>query len=153
MSIRLRPAVDGDLEELSDLAMRSKGHWGYDQQFLDACRDELTITTSRLRRELINVAEVDGDIAGFSALVVDSHASKLIDLFVDPDHMGLGTGTLLWNSACDRARRAGAQWMDIEADPNAVGWYQSRGALRTGSVPSGSIVGRSLPTLRVDLSP
>ena len=33
--------TDGRAEEaprLSDLALRSKGHWGYDAAFLDACR-------------------------------------------------------------------------------------------------------------------
>ena len=31
----LRPARPGEAAALSDLALRSKAHWGYDQAFLD----------------------------------------------------------------------------------------------------------------------
>ena len=39
----------------------------------------------------------------------------------------------------------------IEADPEAVPFYQRMGAKITGSAPSGSIPGRRLPLLRYTL--
>ena len=45
---------------LSELALRSKGHWGYDQAFLDACRAELTLAPEDLERQRITVAERNG---------------------------------------------------------------------------------------------
>ena len=44
---RSGPVVDVGPDEaaaLSGLALRSKGYWGYDAAFLDACRAELTLT-------------------------------------------------------------------------------------------------------------
>ena len=35
-ALHLRPGRKGEARLLSDLALRSKGHWGYDQAFLDA---------------------------------------------------------------------------------------------------------------------
>ncbi|MEE8490728.1 MAG: hypothetical protein V3S60_03740 [Acidimicrobiia bacterium] len=36
--ISIRPARRDELDLLSDLALRSKGFWGYDDDFLEACR-------------------------------------------------------------------------------------------------------------------
>ncbi|MGI5472915.1 hypothetical protein [Streptomyces sp. CA-132043] len=43
MGVLIRPAFATEAETLSDLALRSKAHWGYDTAFLGACRDELTV--------------------------------------------------------------------------------------------------------------
>ena len=39
----IRDASPGDCEALSALAFSSKAHWGYDDAFMAACRDELTV--------------------------------------------------------------------------------------------------------------
>lgn len=39
----LRPAEPDEATAISALAQRSKAHWGYGQEFLVACRDDLTI--------------------------------------------------------------------------------------------------------------
>jgi hypothetical protein len=42
--------------------------------------------------------------------------------------------------------------MRIEADPHAEAFYLGRGARCVGTAPSGSIPGRMLPLLEIDLS-
>ena len=148
----LRPALDSELEELSALALRSKSYWGYDAAFLEACREELTISASRLVEERIRVAEVGGKVVGFTALKVDRRLAELMDLFVEPDVIGQGIGRLLWEDAVTGARGSGAQSLRIEADPHAEEWYMARGAERVGQAPSCSIPGRFLPLLRYELS-
>jgi hypothetical protein len=44
----IRAAHGGELEALSALAMRSKAHWGYSAAFMQACRDELTVSAELL---------------------------------------------------------------------------------------------------------
>ena len=69
---RLRPARPGEAALLSDLALRSKGHWGYDDGFLQRARPELTVTPEDVEGNAIRVA-VDGDrLLGFSAVDVGS---------------------------------------------------------------------------------
>lgn len=143
----IRPARREETGLLSDLAMRSKGHWGYDSDFLEACRAELTVDPGRLDTESVWVACQDDLVLGFSALRVDEREAELTDLFVDPDHMGSGVGRGLWDHTVEQARSGGALRLRIEADPNAEGWYLRRGVVRIGETPSGSIPGRNLPLL------
>lgn len=148
----LRPAVEVELAELSALALRSKGYWGYDADFLEACRQELTITPDRLAREVITVATgLGGATVGYSALVLDQPTAELTDLFVEPVAVGSGMGALLFARAQSDALAAGACSVQIEADPYAAAWYRRRGARDIGTVPSGSITGRILPLLEIDL--
>lgn len=141
-----------DCEDLSELALRSKAVWGYDAEFIEACRAELTITPERLDTEIIRVARaVDRSILGFVSVQIDGETADLADLFVEPGEIGKGVGRRLLDTAVGLARDAGASRMRIEADPNAESWYLARGAIRIGEAPSGSIAGRMLPLLELDL--
>jgi GNAT superfamily N-acetyltransferase len=150
-SVRIRSARADELGQLSDLALRSKAVHGYTAEFLEACREELTITPARLANEIILVAEQSGRRLGFVAVAVDREPAELMDLFVEPDERGSGVGSRLLETAIETARNAGATRLEIEADPHAEDWYHKRGAERIGEAPSGSIAGRMLPVLELRL--
>ncbi len=143
----LRPAREDESALLSDLALRSKGHWGYDAAFLDACRAELTLTPELLTEERAQVAERDGRVVGFYTLAGRPPAGQLGHMFVEPDQVGGGIGRALWEHAIDTAATEGIRRILIEADPSAEAFYLAMGAVRVGEVPSGSIPGRVLPLL------
>ena len=46
--ITIRLARLDEAEQLTQLALRSKASWGYSEEFMAACRDELTLTAARL---------------------------------------------------------------------------------------------------------
>ena len=137
---------DGRAEDagpLSDLALRSKGYWGYDAAFLEACRAELTLTLDQA-----GAARVvrDGDaLLGFHLL----DDGELLMLFVEPSAIGRGVGRLLLDDAVRVAASRGWTTLRIESDPGAEGFYLAHGARRVGSVPSGSVAGRALPLLEL----
>ena len=141
--MHLRPARPGEEALLTDLAMRSKAHWGYDDAFLEACRDELTIRPEQIER--IDVADLDGAVIGMVRL----EPGAIEDLFVDPEAIGTGVGRVLFRHAVRRAAAEGMDKLRIDADPNAEGFYAAMGAVRVGESPSGSIPGRVLPMLEV----
>ena len=141
-SIILRPAVSDDARALTALALRSKAYWGYDDAFMKACVAELTITPKGMADEDITVAEAQGD---------SDDARELEDMFVDTPFIGSGLGARLMAHAEDTARTQGAAHIDVDADPNAQGFYEKCGYRLTGSSPSASIPGRTLPRLRLDL--
>jgi hypothetical protein len=62
--LHLRAGRGDEARLLSELALRSKGHWGYDQAFLDACRAELTLTPRDIETHQVIVAERDGQLVG-----------------------------------------------------------------------------------------
>ena len=148
----LRPARPDELHLLSELSLRSKAVWGYDQVFLDACRAELTIGPHELASSKVCVAEHDGSVVGVVQITVDGPIADLQKMFVEPGAIGLGVGRALFDWASAMARGLGAVALTIDADPGAVGFYKKMGATEFGSAPSGSIPGRVLPRLQVLLA-
>ena len=149
--MRLRRPESHELPLLSALCLRSKAVWGYDEAFLEACRAELTIGAEELESTALCVAEHDGAIVGVAQITVDGAIADLQKMFVEPGAIGLGVGRTLFAWAVSRAQDLGAQRLTIDADPGAVGFYKRMGAIELGSAPSGSIPGRMLPRLQLDL--
>lgn len=150
----LRVAVARDAQELSDLALRSKAHWGYSAEFIEACRDELTYTVDQIKSALFTfiVAEIAGRMVGFYALEILS--AKKLDLkamFVEPDHIGIGIGRALMSHAKNVAKQLGAVQIVVQSDPHAQGFYEHIGAVYCGEQESGSVPGRYLPNLVISL--
>ena len=145
----LRAALPAEVGALSELAMRSKAYWGYDAEFLEACRDELTFTATDVPR--IVVAESAGTLVGMYTVDGRPPHGVLGNLWVDPSAIGSGIGRHLWTHAISSARTRGFAHLMIDADPNAEGFYLRMGAERIGESPSGSIPGRVLPLLQVNV--
>lgn len=144
---RLRAGREDEAEALSELALRSKGHWGYDRAFLDACREELRLRPGEVAARRTTVAEQDGRILGFATLEGDGPEGELGMLFVDPEAIGGGVGRLLYRHVLAEAGRLAFTRLTIEADPHAEPFYLAMGAQRIGEAPSGSIPSRALPLL------
>ncbi len=149
----LRPAVPGEADALSRLALRSKGHWGYDEKFLAACRVELTLQPQQCDGVHTVVAARGGALLGYYRLAGEAPVAELADLFVDLMAIGRGVGATLLADAVDRARALGVSRLVIDADPHAVGFYVRMGARRVGSVASGSVAGRELPRFELVMDP
>jgi GNAT superfamily N-acetyltransferase len=147
VSVEIRDATVDDCEALSALAFASKAHWGYDDAFMEACRDEVTIRPVDLERARLRVA-IATEILGFHGIEGD----ELEWLFVAPAATGRGIGAALFADALDIARRAGVKTLRIDADPNASGFYERMGARRIGETPSASIPGRVLPVYAIGVS-
>lgn len=151
--MRVRAARGDEAAGLSALVLRSKAHWGYDAAFMAACREELTFGAERLAAGRAVVAESAGGVlAGCATLDGEPPAGALGMLFVDPPFIGQGVGRLLYDHVLAAARAHGFARLTIDADPHAEGFYRAMGAVRIGSTPSGSIPGRELPLLRVELA-
>ena len=148
----IRRAEPGEAEALTALSLRSKAYWGYDESFMAAAAAELALSPERLARYPAYVLEAEGRVAGFYLLEpIDEREVELSALFVEPDAIGRGYGRRLMEHAITTAKRLGYRAMLVHSDPNAEPFYRAMGAEPIGTVPSGSIPGRTLPLLRVDL--
>ncbi len=135
---------------MSDLALRSKAHWGYDANFLAACRAELTLEPADVESLRVTVAEESGEIVGFYALGGGPPEGEVSFFFVEPRRIGAGIGRLLWQDCLATAARIGLSRIRIESDPFAEGFYTAMGATRVGDVQSQSLPDRRLPLLSFD---
>ena len=152
--LTIRAARVGEAGFLSELALRSKAHWGYDAAFIEACRDELSVDAGRLgdAEYWCRVAEDRGAILGFYSLVrISDEDCELEALFVEPSSIGTGVGRSLVQHAIAQARALGAARMIIQGDPNAGDFYVAAGGRQIGSRASGSIAGRFLPLFEIAL--
>ena len=137
---------------MTSLAYRSKAMWGYSEEFMLACHDEMTIRSVDIGAGLIEyvVLASENSLLGFYGLQRASASRIELDaLYIDPDYIGCGYGRQLLAHAIESARQNGAQHMTVQSDPNATGFYLSAGATQTGTLESGSIPGRFLPLLEI----
>jgi GNAT superfamily N-acetyltransferase len=145
MDVPIRPARPGEADRLREIAIAAKAHWGYDEQRVRAWGERLDFSPAD-----VYVAEVDGQVAAFAAVVARGEVCELDHLWVDPPWIGRGLGARLFSFASGRAARSGARRLEWEAEPHAVGFYEKMGGryLRDGEP---SEWGRILPVMGIDL--
>src|ERR1700739_4516964 len=113
------PTID-ELSSLSDLCFRSKAVWGYDEEFMEACRGELSFEPRDLTLTSIEVAEHNGKPIGVAQVKVVDGEADLLKLFVEPSGLRSGTGNALLVWASEIAKKLGATRLTIDADPGAA---------------------------------
>jgi len=145
------PTID-ELSSLSDLCFGSKAVWGYDEEFMEACRGELSFEPRDLALTPIAVAEHNGKPIGVAQVKVVDGEADLLKLFVEPSALRSGTGKALLVWVTDVAKKLGATRLTIDADPDAAPFYRRMGAYDVGEAPSGSVPGRMLPKLAMNLA-
>jgi N-acetylglutamate synthase-like GNAT family acetyltransferase len=151
----IRVARAGEAGLLSELALRSKAHWGYSPEFIEACRAELSYREEQLQSKHMRffVLESTEIVIGFYALTLQSgRAAELEALFVEPRFIGKGFGRVLIEDAKSVAATLGAASLIIQGDPNAERFYLAAGGVLSGTRESASIPGRFLPTFEISLT-
>ena len=128
-SLTLRVAEPHEREELEDLQRRASLELPeYREQLLDN-PDAIHLPLSQVANGQVIVAELDGEIAGFAAVV----GGELDGLFVEPDLWGLGIGKTLVDAATHEARRKGFA-LSVIANPRARKFYERCGFSAEGEV-------------------
>lgn len=149
----IRRAQPEEEAALSDLSFQSKTYWGYDAAFMDACRDDVTITPAAIREGAIYVIEESQKLIGYYELrTANADEVTLHTLCVEPTAIGHGFGRLLWRHAVETAREFDFSTMVLYSEPHAEGFYQAMGAIRVGEVLSTAVPGRTLPLMRFALT-
>ena len=146
------PTIE-ELASLSELCLRSKAVWGYNEEFLEACRGELSFDQRDLHLTPIAVAEHGGKLVGVAQVKVIGNQADLLKLFVEPSALRRGVGRTLLAWATNVAREKGATRLVIDSDPGAAPFYRRMGAYDVGEARSGSIPGRMLQKLAINLCP
>lgn len=150
----IRPARPDEADDLTRLCMRSKRSNGYDDAFMRACAAELAVTPERMGQAAFIVAAEGDLLLGCAALhrLEDPKTGEVEAFFIAPEAQRRGVGRALWDALHTMADGLGLVRLKLDADPAAVPFYEAMGFVRTGSVPSGSIAGRTLPLMERALS-
>jgi GNAT superfamily N-acetyltransferase len=150
----IRRACEDEASLLTELTLRSKAHWGYDDAFMADARKDLTFQASKFLPDFhVYILESEDKPLGFCSLIpIDRTAIELYDLFVEPSCIGKGYGKQLWDYAVHLARDLGFNLMILTADPHAESFYLRQGAIRTGEKPSKIRPDSMVPIMKYVLS-
>jgi N-acetylglutamate synthase-like GNAT family acetyltransferase len=107
------PTIE-EFASLSELCLRSKAIWGYNGEFLEACRTELSFDRRDLQLTPIAVAEHGGKVVGVAQVKVTGNEADLLKLFVEPSALRRGVGGTLFAWATNVAREKGATRLIID---------------------------------------
>jgi GNAT superfamily N-acetyltransferase len=120
LTLRLARADEhGALEELQRRASLELPEY---RDQLIANPDAIYLPEGQIANGQVIVAELDGEIAGFAAVV----GGELDGLFVEPDLWGRGIGRALADAATHEARKRGLA-LKVIANPRARRFYESCG--------------------------
>jgi GNAT superfamily N-acetyltransferase len=120
--LTLRLARPEEHDHLEALQWRASFELKEYREQLMANPDAIHLPPAQIANGQVTVAEFDGDIAGFAAVV----GAELDGLFVEPDLWGGGIGRALINAAAHQARQKGLT-LTVIAAPAARRFYESCG--------------------------
>ena len=136
MSYSIRRARPSEAEELTQLARGAKASWGDPAEWLDAWREELTITAEYVLQNRVVVADTGDGLAGVAALERVRGEAVLEHVWVAVSHQRQGIGEALVRHVLALASGAGDRTVRVTSDPRAVGFYERLGGRLAGSVPA-----------------
>jgi GNAT superfamily N-acetyltransferase len=139
----IRPARPEERDALEALQWRASLANDEDRPHLEAQPDAIDLPQERVERGDVFVAESDGRVSGFAAILVEHGHVELDGLFVEPDQWRQGIGAALVEAAVHEARRRGLALMVI-ASRQARGFYE-----RCGFAVEGEAQTRFGPALRM----
>lgn len=153
MDLKITRAKPAQAEVLTQIALAAKGYWGYPAHWMELWKPQLTFAPAYFEEHESWVAELEHTLIAFYTLLERDGIAWIENLWVLPEWMGKQVGKSLFLHARETARRQrGFQVLQLESDPNAVGFYKKMGMKQVGERRS-EIEGhpRILPILELRL--
>ncbi len=157
----IRSAKSNEADVLTGISFASKRYWNYPEEYFEVWRNELTIHSDYIVENDVFVFEDKSTIIGYYSIVELKDTIEIagitIDkgfwlehMFIEPQHIGHGIGTLLFKHLRQRCITRGITKLKILADPNARGFYEKMGCIYMREYPS-TIKNRTTPLLHFQL--
>src|ERR1041385_752637 len=99
----IRKASTDEAETLSKIAHSAQQFWGYPEHWIAHWQNELTFLPEYMTANQVYVADNDGRLVGFYALIAAAPKPKLDHLWVDPASIDTGVGKELFLHAMRKA--------------------------------------------------
>ena len=152
MNNLIEKATTKDSEELSNLTFKSKAHWGYSIDQMEKWREDLQVSKDYIQNNEVFLVKDGSQIIGYYSYFKNSDSTvKLDNIFIDPDHMGRGLGSVLMNDFIARINKLQVTTITLDAEPNAEKFYERFG-FRTIDQLKSSIPDRYLPVMELKLN-
>ena len=124
----IRPAAVSQRNALEALQWRASLNNPGDREALLANPDAIKLPLEQIEAGGVFVAEVDGSISGFAAILPREDGNAELDaLFVEPEAQRQGVGRALVERCCSAAKASGAASLHVVGNPHAEGFYSTCG--------------------------
>jgi GNAT superfamily N-acetyltransferase len=130
--LQFRHVHPDEADILSQIAYSAKAHWGYPERWLEIWKPQLTFIPEYFQTGESWVAVLEEIPIAFYTLHERDGIAWLENLSVLPEDMGKGVGRQLFIHAINRSRASGHKILQLEADPNALGFYEKMGMRKIG---------------------
>jgi ribosomal protein S18 acetylase RimI-like enzyme len=152
MNLHIQRAKPEQADVLTQIAFAAKAHWGYPARWMEIWKPQLTFSPEYLEEGESWVAEADNRPIAFYTLQERAGTAWIENLWVSPEFIGKGVGKALFVHAAELSRQRGYKVLRLEADPNAIGFYERMGMHKIGERQS-EVEGqpRILPLMEMNL--
>jgi GNAT superfamily N-acetyltransferase len=124
----IRQAVHSEQQALEALQRRASLTNPGDRDALLAHPDAISLPIEQIENGCVFVADQDGAIVGFAAVVGRADDGAELDaLFVEPHEWKRGIGRSLVEHSARIARARGARFLHVVGNPHATGFYLACG--------------------------
>jgi ribosomal protein S18 acetylase RimI-like enzyme len=130
--ISIRRAIPEEADTLSQITFSAKGHWGYSERWMEIWKPQLTFSPEYFEQNESWVAVDNEKPIGFYTLQEKNGNAWIDNLWVMPEFIGKGIGKKLFLHAVESSRQRGHKALQLEADPNAFGFYEKMGMQKIG---------------------
>lgn len=130
--ILIRQVKSADADRLTQIALSAKRHWDYPERWMESWTPQLTFTPEYFEENESWVAVEGEKSIAFYTLEDKNGIAWLENLWVLPEYIGKGIGKDLFFHAVTLARGRGYKILQLEADPNAMGFYEKMGMKKIG---------------------
>jgi len=133
--LRLRPAKESEQRQLEALQLRASLQNPGDRDALLSNPDAISLPIEQIARGQVFVAERDGSIEGFAAILAREDGNAELDaLFVEPKKWRKGIGRKLLDHCVVAARNQGASALHVIGNPHAESFYKACGFQQNGTI-------------------
>ncbi len=148
----IRRVIPAEADVLTRIAISAKRYWNYPERWMEIWNPELTFSAAYFEANESWTVELGGTPIAFYTLQEKYGKAWLENLWVSVEYIGMGIGKQLFLHALSRSRELGHTILQVEADPNALGFYEKMGMVKIGE-HSSEVAGqpRKIPVLEIVL--
>ncbi|GHV54567.1 hypothetical protein FACS1894216_14860 [Synergistales bacterium] len=142
VGLTIRPAMPYEADRLSHICFRAMAYRGSTTELLNGLEetDHFSVSPDDIEANMAYVAEdeEEGDAVGFYLMRASENECVVNKFYVIPESVGEDARAHLFFHACEMAETAGAECLTIEAEPEAMGFFEEMGAEPIGDSRAGA---------------
>ncbi|MBI9050137.1 MAG: GNAT family N-acetyltransferase [Anaerolineaceae bacterium] len=116
-----------DIEILSDIAIRSKAWWGYDESLMEIFSASPILNSQDIKQKTVIKVCLDDEIIGWYLYTKKDQEVELLEFWMSPEYIGKGYGGKMFQHLGNQVKQEGIHSIVLEADPNAAPFYEHMG--------------------------